>query len=299
MRNKFLSVLLFLVYSLPASAQTLEPKLYANTPIDVNVILTAYDHTQGAVPQYQALGYEDPNLKIDSALLVYARSFNFMGKNAKFDVIFPYSSISGTAQYAGMDVGRSVHGMGDTKARLTFNLLGAPALSLQEFASYQQDTIIGVSIQATIPTGQYNKSKLVNIGTNRWAVKPAIGISKQTAKFTFELGAEAEFYSTNDDFYGVIKRKQDPVYSTQAHVLYAFQKGIWLALGVTYYWGGEYSNDGMGTGDKLENSRMGMTFTMPIDKQNAIKIYGSTGINVRYGTDFDAITVAWQYSWAD
>lgn len=297
--KKLLFLLLISVYTQNVSAQTLEPKLYANTPIDTNVLLLGYDHTQGAIPQNQAIGLENPNLKIDSAILVYGRSFGFLDHNAKFDIIFPYSTLSGTAQHYGIDVGRNITGMGDIKARLTFNLLGAPALTLDEFTSYQQDTIIGMSIQATLPTGQYDKSKLVNIGTNRWAVKPAIGISKQISNFTFEFGAEAEFYSTNEDFNGDIKRKQDPVYSTQAHILYAFQKGSWLALGMTYYLGGEYIDDGVETGNELENSRLGMTFTMPIDKHNAIKIYGSTGINVRYGTDFDIITVAWQYIWAD
>jgi hypothetical protein len=297
--KKQLLIILLLVYTQSISAKTLEPRLYANTPIDTNVILIGYDHTQGAIPQNQDMGLENPNLKIDNAILVYGRSFGFWDYNAKFDIILPYSTLSGTAQYYGMDVGRNITGIGDIKARLTFNLLGAPALTLNEFSSYQQDTIIGLSIQATLPTGQYDKSKLLNIGTNRWALKPAIGISKQISDFTFEAGAEAEFYSTNDDFYGGIKRKQDPIYSTQAHALYSFQKGIWLALGVTYYWGGEYINDGIGTGDELENTRMGMTFTMPIDKQNAIKIYGSRGINVRNGTDFDAITVTWQYIWDD
>ena len=292
-------ILFFGLYSQNVFSQTLEPKLYANTPIDTNLILSGYDHTQGAIPQNQDIGLETPNLKINSMLLVYGRTFDFLDHNAKFDIIFPYSNLSGTAQLNGVDVGRNITGMGDIKARLTFNLLGAPALTLDEFASYKQDIIIGVSVQATIPTGQYDKSKLINIGTNRWAVKPAIGISKQISNFTFELGAEAEFYSTNDDFYSVINRKQDPVYSTQAHLLYTFQKGIWLALGVNYYWGGEYINDGVGTGSELENTRMGMTFTMNIDKQIEIKIYGSTGINVRYGTDFDAITLTWQYSWTD
>ena len=83
------------------------------------------------------------------------------------------------------------------------------------------------------------------------------------------------------------------------HALYTFRRGMWLALGATYYRGGEYINDGIGTDNELRNSRMGMTFAMPIDKQNSIKIYGSSGINVRYGTDFDAISIVWQYSWAD
>lgn len=297
--KKSLSILLFLASIQSVTAQTLEPKLYANTPIDANVLLMGAGHTQGAIPENQALELENPNLKINSAFLAYGRAFDILGHNAKFDLILPYSTLSGTAQQYGMDVSRDVHGLGDAKARFTFNLLGAPALTLQEFASYQQDTIIGVSIQTTLPTGQYNSSKLVNIGTNRWSVKPAIGISKRVSDYTFEFTADAEFYTTNDDFYGGSTRKQEPIYSAQVHALYTFRRGMWLAVGGTYYRGGEYINDGVGTGSELRNSRLGVTFAMPIDKQNSIKIYGSSGINVRYGSDFDAITIAWQYIWAD
>jgi len=298
MKKSILGVLLFLCTQF-LSAQILEPKLYANTPINVNVMFLGYDHTQGAIPGNQSLGLENPNLKIDSAVFAYGRSFDLFGHNAKFDIILPLSTLSGTGQQYGIDVTRDVNGLGDTKARLTFNLFGAPSLSLQEFASYKQDTIVGLSIQTSIPTGQYNSSKLVNIGTNRWAIKPAIGISKKVSHYTFEFTADAEFYSTNDNYYGGIKRKQDPVYSTQAHALYTFSRGKWLALGVTYYWGGEFINDGIGSNQELSNTRMGATFAMPIDKQNSIKIFGSSGIHTRYGTDFDGIAIVWQYSWAD
>jgi len=294
-----INILLLFIAVQTLSAQTLEPKLYANTPVGVNVLFTGVGHTQGAIPENQSLGLEDPNLKINSAFLAYGRAFDVLGHNTKFDLILARSSLSGTAQVQGIDVSRDVGGMADTKARLTFNLLGGPALSLQEFASYQQDTIVGVSIQATIPTGQYDSSKLINIGTNRWSIKPAIGISKTVSDYIFEFTADAEFYTSNNDFFGGIKRKQDPIYSTQAHVLYTFRKGIWLAVGATYYWGGKYINDGVDTDTELGNSRWGVTFALPINKQNAIKIYGSSGINTEYGTNFDAIAIAWQYIWAD
>lgn len=297
--NKKASMILFLTSLQFLTAQTLEPKLYANTPIGVNVLFTGVGHTQGAIPENQALGLENPNLKINTAFIAYGRAFDVLGHNTKFDIILPASTLSGTAQQYGLDVSRDVNGMADTKARLTFNLLGGPALSIQDFASYQQDTIVGLSIQATIPTGQYDASRLINIGTNRWAIKPAIGISKVISDYTFEFTADAEFYTTNDDFYGGIKRKQDPIYSAQVHALYAFRKGMWLAVGATYYKGGEYINDGVRTDTELSNSRLGITFAIPIDKQNSLKIFGSSGINTRYGSDFDAIAIAWQHVWAD
>lgn len=297
--KKSIFIILFLVSIQSLTAQTLEPKLYANTPVDVNVLFTGVGHTEGAIPENQLLGLENPNLKINTAFLAYGRAFDVLGHNAKFDLILATSSLSGTGQQYGIDVSRDVNGMADTKVRLTFNLLGGPALSLQEFASYQQDTIVGLSIQATIPTGQYDSSKLINIGRDIWSIKPAIGISKVVSDYTFEFTADAEFYTTNNNFYGGIKREQEPIYSTQAHVLYTFRKGMWLAIGATYYWGGKYINDGVATDTELSNSRLGVTFALPINKQNSIKIFGSRGINTEYGTDFDGIAIAWQYIWAD
>ncbi len=297
--KKYSIVLLVFTWMQLLNAQTLEPKLYANIPIGLSFLLVGYGYSEGAIPDNLSLGLEDPNLNIHSTFLAYGKTFDISGHNTKFDIILPYTTLNGTALYLGDPVTRDVQGIGDTKVRLSFNIFGAPALSLQEFASYQPDTVLGVSLQVTIPTGQYDSSKLVNIGTHRWAIKPGIGISKTIKDYTFEFSADAEFYSSNDDFYGDIKRKQDPIYSTQVHVLYKFRRAMWLGIGATYYWGGEFFNDGVGTDNELRNSRIGATFALPINKHYSIKLYGNSGVNTRYGTDFDAIGIAWQYNWAD
>ena len=57
----------------------------------------------------------------------------------------------------------------------SFNLFGAPALSAKDFANYRQDLIVGVSLQVSAPLGQYDNSKLLNLGNNRWSFKPELG----------------------------------------------------------------------------------------------------------------------------
>ena len=297
--KKSISFLLIFLSLQSLNAQVLEPKLYANIPIGLNFLLVGIGHSEGAIPENAFLGLENPNLNTNSSILAYGKTFDVLGRNTKFDIIVPYSDLDGTAEEHGKPVSREVNGLGDTKARVSFNLFGAPALSLQEFASYKPDTIVGVSLQVTIPTGQYDSSKLINISTHRWALKPGIGISKSISNYTFEFSADAEFYTSNDDFYGGIKRTQDPIYSTQVHVLYTFRRAMWLGIGGTYYWGGEIYNDGIGVDTRLSNTRIGATFALPINKHHSIKIYGNGGIDTRYGTDFDSIGIAWQYGWVD
>ena len=73
---------------------------------------------------------------------------------------------------------RFVTGFGDPAFRFSMNFVGAPALTAAEFKDYRQDLILGASLRIIVPLGQYDDTKLVNIGSNRWSLKPEIGCSK-------------------------------------------------------------------------------------------------------------------------
>ena len=60
-------------------------------------------------------------------------------------------------------------------------------MDLQEFASYEQDTTLGLSLVVVSPGGQYDASRLVNLGSNRWAFKPELGLSKRIGRWYIDL----------------------------------------------------------------------------------------------------------------
>jgi hypothetical protein len=219
------------------------------------------------------------------------------GKSGKFDVVLPYAWTSGSATFAGQPHQRDVSGFGDPRFRFSVNLYGAPALSLKEFADYKQDVIVGASVQVSAPGGQYDSSKLLNIGTNRWFVKPEVGISKALGPWTLELATGVTFYTDNGNFFGGKTLEQDPIYSVQGHLLYHFRSGVWGAVDGTYYTGGRTTLDGVRGDDLQENVRVGVTLALPVDRHNSIKLYGSTGVFARTGSDFNAVGIAWQYRW--
>jgi hypothetical protein len=181
--------------------------------------------------------------------------------------------------------------------RFSVNFYGAPALSLEEFADYEQDLIIGASLQVSVPVGQYDADKLLNIGTNRWTIRPELGVSKALGPLTLELDVGASFYTDNDDFLGGNTRAQDPLYSVQGHAVYNFRSGIWVAVDGTYYTGGRPTIDGVEGSDALSNARVGLTIAFPVNRHNSVKVYASSGVAARTGGDFDAAGVAWQYRW--
>jgi hypothetical protein len=248
-----------------AQAQDIEPRAFSNAPIGVNFLIAGYGYTRGALAFDSALPVTDAELETSSALLAYARVLDFWGRSGKLDVILPYTWLSGSASYAGESLERVVAGFADPRIRLSVNLYGAPALSLKEFRGWEQDLIVGASLQVSAPWGQYDDSRLVNIGTNRWFVKPELGLSKALGPLTLELSAAATLFTDTTDFYGGRRRSQDPIYSTQGHLIYSFRSGLWAAVDATYFRGGSTAIDGVPKDDRQENWRIGGTLTFPVD----------------------------------
>jgi hypothetical protein len=219
------------------------------------------------------------------------------GKSGKVDVILPYSQLSGSAMFEGQPRERNVAGLNDPRFRVSVNFYGAPALSLQEFASYRQDLLIGASVQVSAPLGQYDPDKLVNLGNNRWFIKPDIGISKAWGALTLELSTGVFFFSNNDDYLDGKTLEQDPLYSTQLHVTYNLGSGIWAALSGTYDYGGRTTLDGEQRDDLEKNFRVGATLALPVNRNNSIKLYFSDGAYTRSVSNYDLFGVVWQYRW--
>ena len=209
----------------------------------------------------------------------------------------PYTWVDGTAVYKGEPISRSIAGFSDSKIRMAYNFIGAPALALKDFQKYKQNMIVGASFQVTIPTGEYDSSKLVNIGTNRYAFKPEIGVSKMIKKWTLEFASGITFFTDNNAFFGTKNRSQEPLYSFQSHVNYSVFKGAWIAFDGIYYMGGRSSVDDVINNDLQQNWRFGGTVALPINKSYSLKIYASSGVSARTGNNYDLYGIVLQYRW--
>lgn len=283
--------------SATAFAQDIEPRAYSNAPIGVNFLVVGYARTEGGLSSDGSLPLTDIDLHTNNAVLGLARVIELGGQSAKIDLIAPYTQLSGDAQFDDAPIERNVNGFADPKVRLSVNFYGAPALSLKEFANYHQDLIVGASLQIGLPLGQYDDARLVNIGTNRWSFRPEIGVSKTRGRWTLELATGATLYTDNDDFYGGKRREQDPIYSTQGHLIYNFRNGWWASLDATYFAGGRTTIDGVDKRDLQQNWRGGLTLAIPLDRLNSLKLYASNGVSARTGNEYDLYGIAWQYRW--
>jgi hypothetical protein len=281
----------------PALAGEIEPRAYANAPVGINFLLAGYAYSDGDLSTEASSPLQDAQLRINTGILAYARSLDFWGNSGKVDVIIPYSELAGSALVGGMPRDRHVNGLNDPRFRVSVNFHGAPALSLQEFSSYQQDLVIGASVQVSAPLGQYDRDKLVNLGNNRWFVRPDIGMSKAWGPATLELSSGMFLFSDNEDYLSGKKQEREPIYTAQIHGTYNFGGGVWAALSGTFDYGGRTKVDGVPSNDLQNGWRVGATLALPVDRNNSIKLYASDGVSVNLGTNFTLFGIVWQYRW--
>lgn len=280
-----------------AGAQDIEPRAYSNAPIGYNFLVTGLAATRGGLSFDSSSPLTNPDLRTISAVAAYARVIELGGQSAKLEAVVPYTSLSGTADYRGEQVSRDINGFANPSFRLSANLYGAPALSAAEFGAWQQDLIVGASLRVAPPWGQYDSTRLVNIGANRWSFKPEVGVSKAMGQWTFEGALAATFFTTNDNLWNGNTITQDPLYAARGHVIYGFANGIWLSVDATGYAGGRTTLNGVLNNDLQQNWRLGSTLAFPVNRSLSVKLYASSGVSDRTGNSFDLLGIALQYRW--
>ena len=295
-RRTFFAIVLLLAAA-GAGAQDIEPRNYSNAPVGVNFLVAGAIHTRGGLEFDPSLPAQNEDIKVTSGVLAYARTFGIGGHSGKWDVVVPYGSLSGSVDFAGQHLTREVSGFADPRFRIALNFLGSPALAMPDFRGFRQDLIVGASLQVAAPWGQYDASRLVNLGTNRWMFKPEVAASKANGPWTLELAAAGTFYTVNHDIFGGHTRSQRPIFSTQAHTTYSFASGSWVSVGASYFAGGRTTVDGVLSNDLQQNWRFGATWALPVDRNNSVKLYASSGVAARTGNDYDLVGIAWQYRW--
>ena len=283
----------------PVSARELEPRAYRALPSGVNFLVLAYGYSSGNVVTDATSPIKGLEADIQIASASYLRSFGLAGRSASVTLSAPYVHMSASGTIDGEFLEGSRTDWADARARLTVNILGGPSLTPKEYAGFRQRRTIGVGLTVAGPTGQYSSSKLINFGANRWGFKPEFGYSSVRGKWILDAAAGVWLFTTNSDGFGGTTIKQNPITSVQGHLSYNLKGGMWLALDANYFGGGRISVDGVDAAELQENSRIGLTLSVPLHRPHSLKFSVATGARTRFGADFDNVTVAYQYFWGN
>jgi hypothetical protein len=295
-----LGLFLFLTtaFMFPASAQELEPRAFRSLPTGLNFFVASYQISRGNVLFDATAPIDDLEIEIHSLSLAYMRTFGLAGRSASISVIVPRLDASASASAGGQIVTGSRNDWADARIRFAVNLLGGPAMSMQEFAQTKPGRTLGVGLTIAAPTGQYDSEKVINFGTNRWGFKPELGYSGVKGRWILDTSLGVWLFTENPDGPGGNTTvQQDPILSWQGHVSYNFKNRMWLALDLNYFDGGEISVGDQTRLSSQSNSRVGLTLSIPIKQHHSIRIATATGAFTRVGADFDVLSVAYQYRW--
>ena len=295
------ALLVSLTVASELAAQDLAPRAYVITPVHSNAITitwTFYDgglNFNGTVPITNATGtYHVP-------IFTYYHSLSFFGRSANVTASLPYAVGNFQGEVAAQS--RSVYrsGLLDSSFRFSVNLLGGPAMQPEEMMKWKQKTLLGLSLKVVAPTGQYSSTKLINWGSNRWAFRPELGYSQRWGHWVLDGYAGVWFYTANSASYAgpITKvRNEAPIGALEGHLSYDFKPRLWVSLDGNFWWGGITSLDGIQNLEtKQTGSRLGGTASFPISKHQSIKVSYSNGTYIRFGGNYQSVSVAWQYSW--
>jgi hypothetical protein len=284
--------------AVPAAAQDMEPKAYSASPVGAVFLVAGTSRSTGSVVFDPTLPVTDVEAGVNGVFVGVGSTFSLGGKLALASAALPYAwgELSGMVGEEARTITRN--GLADSRFRLSVNLRGNPAMPVREFVKTPRRTIIGASVTAVAPSGQYDRTRLINLGTNRWAVKPEVGVAVPRGPWDIDAYFGVWLFTSNDDFYpGGLTRTQDPMVALQGHVSYTFKPRLWLAVDGTWYSGGAAQVEGGAPVGEVSNSRLGATLSIPAGRQQSFKIAYSAGVAVRTGTDFRTIAVGWQWLW--
>ena len=282
-------------------AQDLEPRLLSPTPTGGNFAIASYGYSVGNIMLDNTMPVEDLKASINSLVPAYARSFKLFKKLAKFDVITPYAFATYDAVLDGVDTSATRHGFGDPLVRLSMVLIGTGAWNPADFMKQEPKKFhLGAALRISAPFGQYDPTKLINLGANRWAFKCTLAASYTLArKLVFEGHFNSVFFTENNSFFNGNTLWQKPLISTHFHTTYIFKPGIWLAASIGRSYLGATVLNGEERDDMQNTSRYGMVFAYKVSKHSALKAGFTSGITARYGADFTTLLLAYQYIWFD
>ena len=283
-------------------AQDIEPRRWSHLPIGANFAGAAYSYTTGDISLNPLLKIQNGQFDLQTIGLKYIRSFDLLGKSARVDLIQPYQFGHWTGLLNGTPATVDRNGFADTSARFAVNLIGAPPLAGKEFAEYRakadHETIVGLGLVAQFPTGQYYDDKLINLGNNRFAFRPQLGVVHNWDKWTAELTGQGWFFTDNNDFYNGKRLEQDPMYGADSHLIYTFRPGLWLSGSFGYAGGGTTTVNGVSSENNQCNIGWGVALGLPITRAVGVKLaYIGTRTEVGTGFNSDTFTCALSVMW--
>lgn len=178
--------------------------------------------------------------------------------------------------------------------------LGDPQLVLAFWpvANHEQGIYLQPAVYLTMPLGDYENDRSINMGANRWAVKPELDFTWKYKDWVIEFMANAEFYSDNDE-HGIdnLTSEKDPAYQLGSHVTYTINKSFWAGVSGWWTWGGRTCINGIKSNDDVSTGTGMLSLNYQITENWALLAQYAHDFDVENGPSVDQTRIRLFYRW--
>lgn len=302
MYAKCLLVTVLILTSMNLAAQDLEPRRWTHLPVGMHTLAIGYAGKDQQIFFNPLVGITNGSSDLNAWLARYSYSFSWSGSTARLDGILPYISGTWRGLVDGEPGQRTVRAGGDPWLRLSVNFYGSPALKGREYNDFVLDnpvrTTVGASLAVSLPLGGYDKQELINVGRNRYTLRPQLGVLHQRDPWSYELTGSVYVFSDNADFVESVRLSQDPIFALQAHATRNFKGNFWVGAGMAYANGGKVKLDGTRVEYKVDNVLWNLVGSYNISRNQSVMLAWQRGrTQVDVGTDSDSWLLSWAIAW--
>jgi hypothetical protein len=257
---------LLLCCSFEVLAQAEPPTTWLFPPKDLTAISYQYlDLETNITPSFDVV-LANGNLEIGVNVIPITRTFSLGGKIAQVFISPTLGSLKGSVNIEDIpgfgDVGIDPiefidkSGMMDSQVNFRLGLHNAPALNIIEYSQWERKFQVYGVFGLTVPIGEYDSTRRINLGANRWAFRfaaPMVLPLNQNDKRPANWEVTPNLYvftNNNDPFVGDTK-SQKPLFSIQNHLSKYFTSKFFASLDFGYQYGGQAQIDDLPKGEKV------------------------------------------------
>jgi hypothetical protein len=210
------------------------------------------------------------NVAATMALAGYVRTLSLFDRGATVALLVPVGHISSEVAVGVQSITETARGFGDPTLEVCVNIIGPPAqMNLVDALRYEPGFSLDLIADLAVPIGEYDTSRALNLGQNRWYGRIGAPIVWQIGPWvpgqrtTLEFVPGVWLFGKNDEYVGKTL-STDPLFQVDAHLTRDFTERLWGALDGAWYKGGKASVDGV-EGEELNNVALGFTLGYQIN----------------------------------
>jgi hypothetical protein len=178
--------------------------------------------------------------------------------------------------------GKKDEGIGDITAGAGYWLID----------DHKAKTWLAAGAYATIPTGNYDKTKAANMGANVWKFQPAAGFAKQIGKLHLETTAKYAFYTENRDTF----TRDGNELNLDGYLGYFIQPNVMLGAHLNGIWGRDKTVRGSAVPDSgIEKYQTGFSlYLLGSKSRTTIEYISDFKVKNSYKGQLFKVIVSWK-----